>query len=88
MRRAGAAGPARATAWTAGPVSELALVVDWPRCRGHGVCIQAFPELVGRDPWGYPVVSGEEVPADLMGHARRAVRGCPENALRLLPVRG
>ncbi|MGF1647963.1 MAG: ferredoxin [Kineosporiaceae bacterium] len=63
------------------------LVVDWPRCRGHGVCIQAFPELVGRDPWGYPVVSGEEIPDELMGHARRAVRGCPENALRLVAVR-
>jgi ferredoxin len=86
VRRAVAAGTTRVAPGAAGPVSGRALAVDWPRCRGHGVCIQAFPELVGRDPWGYPVVAGDEVPDDLMGHARRAVRGCPENALRLVPV--
>lgn len=65
-------------------MSGQALAVDWPRCRGHGVCAQALPEMIDTDPWGYPIVSDEEVPDDLAGHARRAVRGCPELALRLV----
>jgi ferredoxin len=66
-------------------MSGRALAVDWPRCRGHGVCAQALPEIVDTDPWGYPLVVADEVPDALLGHARRAVRGCPELALRLVP---
>ena len=63
---------------------DRGLRVDWPRCRAHGVCAEALPELVWLDPWGYPVIGADEVPAGLMGHARRAVRSCPELALRLV----
>ncbi len=60
------------------------LVVDWPRCKGHGVCAEAFPEMVALDPWNYPIIAPGPVPRTLAGHARRAVTSCPEVALRLL----
>lgn len=58
------------------------LRVDWPACRAEGLCHELLPELVSLDPWGYPVVAGE-VPEQLLGHARAAVRACPRLALRL-----
>lgn len=63
-----------------------ALTVDWRLCAGHGVCTAAAPELVGRDPWGYPDLGGADstpVPPDLEPAARWAVRACPAAALRL-----
>ncbi len=63
------------------------LRVDWPRCRAHGVCAGVLPELLWLDPWGYPVIEGDSVPRELMDHARRAVKSCPELALRLVPSR-
>ena len=60
------------------------LRVDWPRCRAHGVCAGVLPELLWLDQWGYPVVDGDHVPPQLLDHARRAVRSCPELALRLV----
>jgi ferredoxin len=38
-------------------------------CEAHGVCA----ELITTDPWGYPIISPEPVPDELLGHARRAV---------------
>lgn len=59
------------------------LVVDWTRCDAHGMCAELLPELLGLDEWGYPVVSGKRVPADLVAAARRARDACPAVALRL-----
>lgn len=53
-------------------------------CEAHGVCIELLPELIGTDPWGYPVVSEHPVPEGLLGHARRAVEACPTLALLLV----
>ena len=58
------------------------LVVDWPRCEGHGLCAEVLPELVTLDEWGYPVVDGP-VPDDLRRDAARARDVCPAVALRL-----
>jgi len=63
--------------------SEPRLRVDPIACQGHGLCIEAFPEMIGRDPWGYPVLSTDAVPQHLMRHAERAVSACPVLALRL-----
>jgi ferredoxin len=52
-------------------------------CDAHGLCIQALPEMIGPDPWGYPVLSPHPVPAHLLAHARRAVELCPTLALML-----
>ena len=61
--------------------------VDWTRCDGHGACAELLPELLATDEWGFPLTrTGERdpaVPAELADHARRAVRACPLQALRL-----
>ncbi|HEX3788743.1 MAG TPA: ferredoxin [Pseudonocardiaceae bacterium] len=63
------------------------LHVDRTRCAGRGACTELLPEILDRDPWGYPLaVDGArepEVPAELEKHARRAVSNCPVLALRL-----
>ena len=59
------------------------LQVDPIACTGHGFCADLLPELISRDEWGFPVIHGE-VPAALASHARRAVRACPDLALRLV----
>jgi ferredoxin len=61
------------------------LEVDWIACDGRGLCAELLPEVVTRDPWGYPVVAGD-VSADLERHAVRAVKACPRMALRLESV--
>jgi len=57
-------------------------------CEAHGVCLELLPELLGADPWGYPVVSEHPVPDRLLGHARRAVESCPTLALLLVEETG
>jgi ferredoxin len=52
-------------------------------CDAHGLCIQALPEMLRPDPWGYPVVADAPVPPHLLAHARRAVAACPTLALKL-----
>jgi ferredoxin len=63
------------------------LHVDPISCEGHGLCAELFPERVGLDDWGYPIVDPEPIPAALEGHARRAVSACPMLALRLQRAR-
>src|SRR6202050_3127146 len=59
------------------------LVVDWTRCRGHGLCAHLVPELINLDAQGYPVVLNIPVPAWLEKDAEQAVHMCTELALRL-----
>jgi len=59
------------------------LRIDRITCDGHGLCGELFPELIGLDEWGYPILRGTAVPDDLTDHARRAVAACPVLALRL-----
>jgi len=62
--------------------------VDWTRCDGHGSCAELLPELLTADEWGFPLTTGGDrephVPDALERHARRAVRSCPLQALRLV----
>jgi len=62
--------------------------VDWTRCDGHGACAELLPELLTTDDWGFPILTGgqrePDVPAALERHARRAVKACPVQALRLV----
>jgi ferredoxin len=64
-------------------MSELVLTVNPIACDAHGVCAGLLPELVTKDPWGYPVIAPGPVPAELAEHARRAVAACPTLALKL-----
>jgi len=63
------------------------LHVDWTRCDGHGSCAELLPEILVQDDWGYPLSrTGDRdprVPRHLDGLARRAVKACPLQALRL-----
>lgn len=59
------------------------LRVDPIVCTGHGLCAELFPEMIFLDEWGYPVLDKRPVPAELLGHARRAAAACPVLALRL-----
>lgn len=63
--------------------SNARLRVNPIACKAHGVCIELLPELIGSDPWGYPVVSDQPIPPRLMEHAKRAVEACPTIALLL-----
>jgi NADH:ubiquinone oxidoreductase subunit F (NADH-binding)/ferredoxin len=62
---------------------ETQLVIDWTRCRGHGLCAHIVPELVQLDRHGYPMMLDAAVPPWLERGARQAVEMCPALALRL-----
>lgn len=63
------------------------LHIDWTACDGRGLCTELLPEVLARDPWGYPLARAAarepEIPDALSAHARRAVDLCPRMALRL-----
>ena len=64
-------------------MSRQVLRINPIACDAHGVCADLFPEFITLDPWGYPVITTEPVPDELISHARRAVTACPTLALRL-----
>jgi ferredoxin len=64
------------------------LVVDPILCEGRGICAELLPWLVSLDDWGYPIVSGEEIPPELLAEVRAVVKSCPKLALRLQEERG
>jgi ferredoxin len=61
--------------------------VDPIACTGHGLCAELLPERIELDEWGYPIIDGEPIPADLLAHARAAADACPKLALRLIAKR-
>lgn len=67
-QRAGGAGGAR-------------LRVNPIACTGHGMCAELLPELIGLDPWGYPLIADGPIPRHLGELARRAAAACPTLAL-------
>jgi ferredoxin len=63
----------------------MKIILDRPRCEGHGLCEEAAPDLMHLDDDGELVLDVEDVEdaskdADA---ARAAVRVCPVAALRL-----
>jgi len=50
-------------------------------CEAHGVCAELLPELITKDPWGYPIISDRPVPVGLHKLARKAAASCPTLAL-------
>ena len=59
------------------------LRVDPIACDGRGLCAEVLPELITLDDWGYPIITGGEIPPRLMAGAEEAIRLCPLLALRL-----
>jgi ferredoxin len=52
-------------------------------CTAHGLCAELLPEWIELDEWGYPAIDTDELPEDLVAHAKRAAAACPTLALRL-----
>jgi ferredoxin len=71
---------------TGGPRSRLH--IDWTRCDGRGLCTELLPEVLRRDPWGYPLVRDGSrepaIPARVLANARAAISRCPRLALSLI----
>ena len=65
----------------------MRLHIDWTACDGRGLCTELLPEILDRDPWGFPRPrDGAREPAvapELTKHANQAVSQCPRIALRL-----
>lgn len=64
-------------------MSTSQLRVDWPKCKGRGLCHEVLPDIIDLDEWGYPIVNGPVTP-DHLADAREAVKVCPQLALRLV----
>lgn len=58
-----------------------ALVIDWTRCDGHGLCRALLPDRIERDEWGFPILLDSHVTPDDEAGVRRAVAACPALAL-------
>jgi ferredoxin len=63
--------------------ANVMLRLDPIACDGHGYCAELLPEHVTLDEWGYPILDGEELPRQLVAHARRAAKACPTLAIVL-----
>jgi ferredoxin len=63
--------------------ARSALLIDWTRCDGHGLCSALLPDAIALDDWGYPVIDQERVAAQKPGDVARTVSVCPALALRL-----
>jgi ferredoxin len=63
------------------------IVLDRPRCEGHGLCEEEAPELLHLDDEGELVIDVEEVAdgSPAAAAASAAARVCPVAALRLEP---
>ncbi|MDX2158814.1 MAG: ferredoxin [Hyphomicrobiaceae bacterium] len=65
-------------------IGTVRLVVDGERCQGHNRCRMLAPDLIEIDELGFARAKGDgRVPPDQTEIARKAVRNCPEFALRL-----
>lgn len=63
----------------------MRLAIDPAACDGLGMCAHQAPDLIALDPWGYPVISGDELDAAQVDQATRAIRACPRKALYAIP---
>ena len=66
-----------------GVTAGARLRVDPIACDGRGLCAEVVPELITLDDWGFPIVSGADIPRALWAEANEAIRLCPLLALRL-----
>ncbi len=61
----------------------MKIVLDRPRCEGHGLCEETAPQLMHLDDDGELVLDREEVDEADAALANAAVRVCPVAALRI-----
>jgi ferredoxin len=61
----------------------IRISIDPVACDAYGYCAELLPEAISLDEWGYPIVDGAPLPAELVAVATRAVRDCPRRAITL-----
>ncbi|MEU1213402.1 ferredoxin [Streptomyces sp. NPDC005791] len=61
----------------------MKIVLDRPRCEGHGLCEEAAPQLMHLDAEGELILDREEVDEAGAALANAAARVCPVAALRV-----
>lgn len=61
----------------------MRLLLDRPRCEGHGLCEEAAPQLMHLDDGGELVLDHENLAQDELVAANSAIRVCPVAALRV-----
>ena len=63
------------------------LVLNPVLCEGRGMCRDAAPDLIELDEWGFPLLPGGRLRADLsrrqLTAARDATEACPALALHI-----
>ena len=64
-------------------VTSMRIRVNPITCKAHGLCAEVLPEWIELDEWGYPILDGEQLPEQLLAHARRAAKVCPTLAVVL-----
>jgi ferredoxin len=62
---------------------EMNIILDRPRCEGHGLCEEVAPQLMHLDDEGELVLDIEQVDGENLEAAKAAARVCPVAALRL-----
>jgi ferredoxin len=75
--------PAALPAAVTAGVTMLRISIDPVACDAYGYCAELLPEAITLDEWGYPVVDGKPLPAELVAVAKRAARDCPRRAITL-----
>lgn len=61
----------------------MKIVLDRPRCEGHGLCEEVAPKLMHLDDAGELILDVEDVTDENLDAAKAAVRVCPVAALKL-----
>ncbi|RDI56076.1 ferredoxin [Nocardia mexicana] len=59
----------------------MKVTVDEDRCRGHGVCLGACPEVFTLTDDGYAEVTTADVPEEYERAVQEAEQSCPERAI-------
>jgi ferredoxin len=65
----------------------LRLIVDPVACDAYGYCAGLLPERITLDEWGYPIIDGAPIEAELLELAWRAAAECPRRALKFHEVK-
>lgn len=65
---------------------EMKLEVDVHRCEGHGLCLQAAPQVLHHNERAEVVIDVDRLSGAALEQAQAAVRICPVAALRLRPA--
>lgn len=61
----------------------MKIILDRPRCEGHGLCEEVAPKLMHLDDDGELVLDVVDVNDEQLDAAKAAVRVCPVAALKL-----